>query len=428
MPPTKNPKLRVRMHNVGFGDAFLLFIPTSKGEKTMLVDCGVHPNGVRNAMSKIVPEIINSVTKNGKARIDIVVATHRHADHISGFAVKKWQDVEVGEVWLPWTEERGNPAADKIRKAQHRLASALAARFSDDPRISFLARNSLSNKDAEDTLLGGFQGDPEMRYLPAVDRAKRTFKTPLLPGVKIHALGPTHDPELIALLDPPKGKHFLRGTRAAATDDGSEEEDGAEGDESIGDAPDAGVELVDEPPPPLFPRFELTPAQYARRFAKLADSVSDAAILRERAATDWLGAAASLEDAINGTSLVLVLEIGNLCVLLAGDAEWGTWSEVLDDEQWRDLLSRTSLYKVSHHGSFNGTPKEFVDDLLPARALSLVSLTHMDIWPSIPRRPLFTALKSKHRTLIQTNHLPPASTTIKRNGNLWVEVALPIKT
>jgi beta-lactamase superfamily II metal-dependent hydrolase len=401
------------MHNVGFGDAFLLFIPTSKGEKTMLVDCGVHPSGVRNAMSKIVPEIINSVTKNGKARIDIVVATHRHADHISGFAVKKWQDVEVGEVWLPWTEERGNPAADKIRKAQHRLASALAAKFADDPRIGFLALNSLSNKDAEDMLLGGFQGDPEVRYLPAVERSKRTFRTPLLPGVKVHALGPTHDAELIATLDPPKGKHFLRGTRAAADEDE--------------DDPATPADAEDELPPPLFPRFELTPAEYRRHHSKLAESLTDAAILRERAATDWLGAAASLEDAINGTSLVLVLEIGNLCVLLAGDAEWGTWSEVLEDEQWRDLLARTSLYKVSHHGSFNGTPKEFVDDLLPAHALSLVSLTHMDIWPSIPRRPLFTALKSKHRTLIQTNHLPPASTSVKRNGTLWVEVALPIK-
>jgi len=415
MPPTSR-KLRVRMHNVGFGDAFLLFIPTSKGEKTMLVDCGVHPNGVVNAMSKVVPQIISSVTKNGKPRIDIVVATHRHADHISGFAVRKWQDVEVGEVWLPWTEERGNPAADKIRKAQHRLASALAARFADDPKIGFLALNSLSNKDAEDTLLGGFQGDPEMRYLPDVDRAKRTFRTPLLPGVKIHALGPTHDPELIALLDPPKGKHFLRGTRAAADD--------ADTDADT----DADDDFVDEAPLPLFPRQQLSPAQYRRAFPKLAGSVTDSAILRERAATDWLGAAASLEDAINGTSLVLVLEIGNLCVLLAGDAEWGTWSEVLEDEQWRDLLSRTSLYKVSHHGSFNGTPKEFVDDLLPPNALSLVSLRHMDIWPSIPRRPLFNALKAKHRTLIQTNHLPAASTSIKRNGTLWVEVALPIKT
>jgi beta-lactamase superfamily II metal-dependent hydrolase len=402
------------MHNVGFGDAFLMFIPTGAGDKTMLVDCGVHPNGVVNTISAVAQDIVESVTENGKARIDVVVATHRHADHISGFGLKLWHDVEVGEVWLPWTEERGNPAADKIRRAQHRLASALASRFQDDSKISWLALNSLSNKDAEAMLLTGFKGDPAVRYLPDPDRTKRSFKTPLLPGVKINALGPTHDPELIALLDPPKGKHFLRGVRTPAAD-------------SVNASSD---DVLDEAPLPLLfrDRFALTASEYAARFKTLAESVPDAAELRKRAATDWLGAAASLEDAINGTSLVLVLEIGSLCVLLAGDAEWGTWSETLADDKWRELLARTSLYKVSHHGSFNGTPREFVDELLPSDALSVVSLTHMDMWPSIPRKPLFTALRSERRTLIQTNDLPAASATITRKDNLWVEVALPTRS
>ena len=72
-------------------------------------------------------------------------------------------------------------------------------------------------------------------------------------------------------------------------------------------------------------------------------------------------------------------------MLLAGDAEWGTWSAILDDPASREVLSRTRAYKVSHHGSFNGTPSRFVDELLPQDATSLVSLGKMDIWPSIPR-------------------------------------------
>ncbi len=321
-------------------------------------------------------------------------------------------------MWLPWTEERGNPKADKLRRAQHRLAVALDRRFRDDPLIGWLALNSLSNKDAEKMLLSGFKGDPEFRYLPHPRRARRSFKTPLLPAVKISALGPTHDEALIALLDPPKGEHFLRGVRAAAGEDDASED---------GSADDV---IVDDAPPLRFlDRFEFTPSQYKAKYKELAASLPDAAEFRERANTDWLGAAASLEDAINGTSLVLVLEIGEQTVLLAGDAEWGTWSEVLADDKWRDLLSRTSLYKVSHHGSYNGTPKDFVDELLPKHALSLVSLTAMKKWPSIPRKPLFTELRRDDRTLIQTNDMPAASDTVRRHKDkLWIEVALPTRS
>src|SRR5688572_19211180 len=101
--PTE-PRLRIRMYNVGFGDAFLLFVPTDEGERTVLVDCGVHMGGVVNKISAVAQDIVESVTTDGRARIDVVVATHRHADHISGFGLKLWKDVEVGEVWLPWTE------------------------------------------------------------------------------------------------------------------------------------------------------------------------------------------------------------------------------------------------------------------------------------------------------------------------------------
>ena len=34
------------------------------------------------------------------------------------------------------------------------------------------------------------------------------FATDLLPGVRVHALGPSHDPDVIALMDPPEGMYF----------------------------------------------------------------------------------------------------------------------------------------------------------------------------------------------------------------------------
>src|SRR5262249_20395383 len=156
-----------------FGDCFLLFIPTDEGERTMLVDCGVHPSGVKNTISTVVKDIVRTVTVDGKARIDVVVATHRHFDHISGFGLKDWGSVEVGEVWLPWTEERGNARADAIRHTQHRLAAALKKRFGVRTPIGAIARNSFSNEDSEKTLLEGFAGAPRRAYLPQVARDER---------------------------------------------------------------------------------------------------------------------------------------------------------------------------------------------------------------------------------------------------------------
>jgi beta-lactamase superfamily II metal-dependent hydrolase len=397
--------IRVRMYNVGFGDAFLLFLPTDDGDRTMLLDCGVHPSGVTNSISDVAADIVQTVATDGAPRIDVVVATHRHADHIAGFGLKAWSDVDVGEVWLPWTEDRSDPAARRIRRAQNRLALALQEKAGRSAAVSWFAANALSNADAEATLLRGFAGSPERRYLPSRERGDRTFRTRVLPGVNVHALGPSHDRDVIATMSPPKGAYFpLRGANAGGV--------------SIGAKPD---ELT-----PLFAEgYQVAPREYYRRHRHLSTNASREQI-DELTEDDLELAASGLEDAINGTSLVLMLELGDRCILLGGDAEWGTWNEVLDDTEWCDLLARTDLYKVSHHGSYNGTPKSFVDDYLPDHALSLVSLRAMDRWPSIPRKSLLTALADGGRTLVRSDKLRRSRGVKLGAGGLWAEVELPL--
>ena len=404
-------QLRIRMYNVGFGDCILLLFTFDDGERTMLVDCGAHPSGVANPMPNITKDLVATVTRNGTARIDIVVASHRHFDHISGFDMKIWEDVQVGEVWMPWTEERGVPAADKLRRSQNRVAAMLSARFpSNATPMGWLAMNSLSNRGAEDTLLSGFAGKPARRYLPAFQRADRSFTTPLLPGLKVHALGPSHDAKIIATLDPPKGKYFPLPPK----------------DDAAGPAAVPGGRVTERQVNRIFPdRYRLSPTEYNASYPRLADH-ADIEEVRHRAEADFLGTAAALEDAINGTSLVLAVEIGDRCLLLGGDAEWGPWSEILEDPEWAELLKRTLVYKVSHHGSYNGTPKPFVDDVLPSDAVSLVSLRAIDHWPSIPRTTLLDALRTGKRTVVRTDDIPAESTTITRNGDLWVEVDIPL--
>jgi beta-lactamase superfamily II metal-dependent hydrolase len=409
--------LRIRMYNVGFGDCFLLTIPTDHDDRTMLVDCGKHLSSksghrVGEAAEDIVKTVIAAA---GKPRIDVVVATHRHFDHISGFDLKRWKDVEVGEVWLPWTEEPGNPAAEQIRRSQNRLAMALCRRFGANSAVGRLAFNSLSlsNDGAMTTLRSGFLGKPPVRYLPEQDRGVQTFSTDVLPGVTVHALGPSHDPAVIALMDPPAGKYF------PIQADVDRQELLAAG----AAAAKATASIVAFPP--LFAdNFELKTAEFKKKYPGLARRANTKS-LDKRAQFDMLAAASSLEDAINGTSLVFALDFGRACMLLAGDAEWGTWSAILDDPTARALLTRTRAYKVSHHGSYNGTPPQFVNELLPDDAISLVSLG-TDIWPSIPRESLLDALKGSPRRLLRSDELPLSGADLTHQDDLWVELSIPV--
>ena len=225
--------------------------------------------------------------------------------------------------------------------------------------------------------------------------------------MQVHALGPSHDPEVIARLDPPSDKAFPFG---------------------FGVPDDARPTR-----PPLFhDRYTRTPAEYRRRYPGLA---ADAEVddVRRLVAFDFLAAASSLEDAINGTSLVLVLEVGRQRILLAGDAEWGTWSVVLDDPEWRRLVTGTTVYKVAHHGSWNGTPKPFAETMLSLNAVSLMSFRPVKRWPSIPRDSLVTELADHRRTLIRSDQPTQDGAidanvqgTSVTNGDLWVQVNLPV--
>lgn len=407
--------LRIRMYKVGFGDCFLLFIPTDDGERTMLLDCGKHMSSkTGHKISEAAEHVIETVTQAGKPRLDVVVASHRHYDHISGFDLKIWENVEAGEVWLPWTEEIGNPRADKLRRSQNRLAKALCHRFGADDPVGLLAFNSLSNDGAMAQLRSGFQGNPRLRYLPKKRRGTNTFMTNVLPGVKVHALGPSHDEALIALMDPPAGKFFPIGSDM-------------DRDELIAASAARDPAQAAVPFPDLFAEeYRITIADFANRYAELADNAETAKI-DEQAAFDMLGAATSLEDAINGTSLVFALDFGKSCVLLAGDAEWGTWKAMLADPGSCSVLKRTQAYKVSHHGSFNGTPSSFVHDYLPKDAISLVSLGPMSIWPSIPRKSLLTALEGAQRRLVRSDEPAlQADDIVSGDDDLWVELALDV--
>src|SRR5262249_37852012 len=84
--------IKVRMYNVGFGDSFLLRVPTDVGERRILIDCGYHTKGKGKFTDQ---DLVRQIKADLKGQpLDVVIATHRHQDHISGFGEKDlWTDI-----------------------------------------------------------------------------------------------------------------------------------------------------------------------------------------------------------------------------------------------------------------------------------------------------------------------------------------------
>jgi hypothetical protein len=105
---------------------------------------------------------------------------------------------------------------------------------------------------------------------------------------------------------------------------------------------------------------------------------------------DWLdastGMALQLDSATNNTSLVLAIEFieSREVLLFVADAQVGNWLS-WQDLKWDvggatvtgpDLLKRTILYKVGHHGSHNATLQEKGLELMTGLQYALIPVDH----------------------------------------------------
>jgi beta-lactamase superfamily II metal-dependent hydrolase len=406
----------VRMYNVGFGDAFLIVLPAPDRSRKILVDCGSHFLSARpRPVAETVAQIIDDVTDDdGIPRIDVVVGTHRHQDHVSGFHNKAWAKVEVGEVWMPWTEHPTEPEARRIRSTQSSAAKQLRLaleRLGADDDTKGLAENNLTNAPAMATLHRGFAGSPRRRFLPE-DEKVTMLETPVLPGVRIHVLGPSHDADVIRDMNPPAGESYLRLVGAPAGDDAHR-----------APFPSDWAMTVDE-------------LEASETWAHLMLDKRDRDRVGTLAAVDGFQLAVALEAAVNGTSLMFMLEVGEAWLLLPGDAQWGTWDRVLADADTAELLSRTTFLKVGHHGSHNATPKDFIDGLTTARASgqqpppdmwAMVSTHPISIWKAIPKPDLLDALGHVTPQLARSDHGAGAAVAgFSDWGENVIEARIPI--
>ncbi|ULA70028.1 MAG: ComEC family competence protein [Nitrospira sp.] len=413
----------IRMYNVGFGDCFLLTLPE---KRTMLVDAGFHSQGKgRFSGDELADQIIQDLRAiTGKARIDVVVATHRHQDHVFAFNSSQWKQVEVGEVWLPWVENRRDKEATRLWKKNQKFAMQLAAvapSFSlqkekldvfnfmlwnagvDLPGFGFQA---WSNAGALDCLHEGFasrdRGAP--RFLPETESIPESFETPALPGVRVHILGPARKAELIADLDPEADGETYRALALLAANNASPGQ--------LGSTPFSDTWQV----PDEEQGFRLDSIEIDR-LKKLAQGA------------DIIFAAEKLDGMINSTSLVLVLQVGKARLLLPGDAEWGTWKRILEDDDARALLRGATFLKIGHHGSHNATSRTLLETILPREISAMIS-TQAGVGNfrnNIPLEELMDALTQRAVHYVRSDQvnaeLPDGF--VKSQDGRWIDLHLP---
>jgi hypothetical protein len=117
--------VRIRMYRQGLGDCFLLTFTNARGEKyNMLVDCGVL-GGAKKRIAEAVKDIMDQTGQ----RIDVLVATHEHSDHISGFktSAASFEEAQIDQVWLAWTEDLSDQQAKKFREKDNALQLGITA-------------------------------------------------------------------------------------------------------------------------------------------------------------------------------------------------------------------------------------------------------------------------------------------------------------
>jgi hypothetical protein len=350
-------------YQVGFGDCFLLRFAYADRPRFVLVDFGT--TGLpAEAESKQLTTIANDIADKCGGRLDAVVATHRHADHISGFATNKdgtapgdiIRKLKPRVVIQPWTEEpdlpvdalKPNPAAIGSNGARaalqsmHRVAENVVAFLDASPKgidertlaeLRFIGEDNLKNKAAVRNL--ATMGEKTCY----VFHGSKSGLERILPGIKTHILGP---PTLAQTASISKQKardiqeywHFALKHLEGETGEGAA-----------------------APAQPAFPDH------IEARGGKLPLPSRWLAYRTRRARGEQLlSLVRSLDKQMNNTSVILLFESKKKKLLFPGDAQIENWQFALNNPAILKMLGEVDVYKVGHHGSLNATPRTMWDN------------------------------------------------------------------
>jgi beta-lactamase superfamily II metal-dependent hydrolase len=148
------------------------------------------------------------------------------------------------------------------------------------------------------------------------------------------------------------------------------------------------------------------------------------------------GLAFVLDQALNNTSVVVLVSYLGRNLLFPGDAQFGAWKHWMQQPDGEEILASLDFYKVSHHGSENATPKSALERMATARVAAMVS-TQQTPWPSIPDRKLMDAIEARTgNPVVRSDSLPvgdapvvPGFATLPDgivSGDLWYDLTIPV--
>jgi hypothetical protein len=359
----------VRMYQVGFGDCFLLsFRYRDETERHMLVDFGTtsRPQGSPTALATA-----RSIAERTDGRLDVLVVTHRHRDHLSAFGARNTGDIlaqlKPQLIVMPWTEDP-DADANAIEPANRLLLGAISNSFGFAAAVNArtpqtglgaqselvrAARQQLANASAVASLAAAAQ-QAQTVYTHADEASAQARIAEFLPGVEVGILGPptpqqwpevqhqrAANPEYWMVATQLLKRFYAADSLRPVYDDL---------DDEVG-LPLPTTYRDDDPPP--------GPARWIAARLRRHELAAMTNIVR------WL------DDALNNTSLIMLIQAAGKRILLGGDAQIENWGWALAkakaDRSLRYRLANIDLYKVGHHGSRNGTPRSLHELWVQAR-------------------------------------------------------------
>jgi hypothetical protein len=442
--PDSGYRAKVRMYRQGLGDCFLISLPRTNGSKRpyyVMIDCGVvlgtpDPGTIMN-------QVMDNIVEVTDGEIDLLIATHEHWDHLSGFVQAKepFERLKVGQVWLAWTEDPEDELTKKLKKEKGLALSAL--------RMGLSQMEMAGDPDGITELSGILEFFGLAKGLTTADAlskvraktAKPRYCLPTEPPVqppetnaRFYVLGPPHDEKMLRKINPSARQ---KETYGLALDSFPLFMEGA--GTALGNADAAR---------PFDQQYEI-PFAYAQSAPELdffrkhywqpGDAPPDT---WRRIDSDWLGGASDLalqlDSLTNNTSLVIAIELpGGDVLLFAADAQVGNWLS-WKDLSWTvdgktvtgpDLLKNAILYKVGHHGSHNATLKTQGLEEMHRLRVAMIPVDHeMAVkkrWGKMPLDELVAALNERAKDVVLRVDQPKPKTKANvTEDKLFFEVTL----